>query len=60
MPSEAQKRANYKYQEKMNTIRVWCTPEEKKIITDNVKAAGKSVNRYILDLTLGEGMVKNE
>lgn len=50
--TEKKKVSNKKYMDSLKRISVWCTPEEKKIIEEKAKAAGKSVNQYIKDSIL--------
>lgn len=54
MPTDAQKKANYKYQSNKSRIVIWCDPEEKKIIEQKAAAAGKSVNAFIKDTILSD------
>ena len=51
--TEKKKASNERYLAKFDEIRLRTTPEEKKAIEKKAKAAGKSVNRYILDIILG-------
>lgn len=50
--TEKRKAANERYLAKFAEIRIRITPEEKKIIEDKAKEAGKSVNQYLKDLAL--------
>ena len=47
--TEAQKRANKKYLDKLAEIRIRMLPEEKKEIERMALLEGKSVNQYIKD-----------
>lgn len=51
--TEKRKASNEKYLAKFAEIRIRITPEEKKIIEDNARNVGKSVNQYLKDLGLG-------
>ena len=46
------KAANERYLAKFAEIRIRIKPEEKKIIEEKARAAGKSVNQYIKDAVL--------
>ena len=50
--TEAQARATKKYLSGRAEIKLWMTPQEKQIIQDKAAAAGKSVNKYMLDCAL--------
>ena len=50
--TEARKKANEKYLAKQAEIKLRIKPEEKKIIEEKARAAGKSVNQYIKDSVL--------
>lgn len=50
--TEKKKASNEKYLSKFSEIRIRTTPEEKKIIEDKAKKAGKSVNQFIKDSVL--------
>ncbi len=50
--TKAHAEGNARYLEKLAEIKVRATPEEKEQIKAYAKAAGKSVNAYILDLAL--------
>lgn len=52
--TESQAKAIKNYLSKMAEIRIRLKPEEKTIIEEKAKKAGKSVNRYIIDLALME------
>lgn len=51
--TEKKKESNKRYMDKLSRVTVWCTPEEKQIMEDRAKAAGKSLNQYIKDCTIG-------
>ena len=48
--TEARKRCNERYLAKLATVKLRVSPEEKKIIEEKAKAAGKSVNKFIKDI----------
>ncbi len=50
--TEKKKASNARYLAKQAEIRIRIKPEEKTIIENNAKRAGKSVNQYIRDLAL--------
>lgn len=52
--TEKKKASNAKYLSKFKEIRLRTTPEEKEIIENKAREAGKSVNQYLKDLVLGE------
>lgn len=52
--TEKRKASNEKYLAKFAEIRIRITPEEKKIIEEKAKQAGKSVNQFLKDLALGK------
>ena len=51
--TEKRKASNEKYLAKFEKITFRVTPEEKKIIEENARNAGKSVNQFLKDLALG-------
>ena len=50
--TEKKKASNKAYMEKLARCVVWVTPEEKKIIEEKARQAGKSVNQFLKDLAL--------
>jgi predicted HicB family RNase H-like nuclease len=50
--TEKKKASNEKYLAKFQEIRIRTLPEEKRIIEENAKKEGKSVNQYIKDKIL--------
>ena len=50
--TEKKKASNERYLAKFKEIRIRTTPEEKKIIEEKARAAGKSVNQFLKDLAL--------
>ena len=50
--TEARKKANEKYLAKQAEIKLRIKPEEKKIIEEKAREAGKSVNQYIKEKVL--------
>lgn len=50
--TEAQAKSAKKYLSKFAEIRIRVMPEEKTIIEQKAKEAGKSVNQYLKDLAL--------
>lgn len=52
--TEKKKASNEKYLKKFINITFRTTPEEKQIIEEKAKTAGKSINQYLKDLALGE------
>lgn len=50
--TEAQAQSAKKYLSKFSEIRIRTLPEEKKIIEEKAKVAGKSVNQFIKDSVL--------
>lgn len=52
--TEKRKASNEKYLAKFAEIRIRITPEEKKIIEEKAKQAGKSVNQFLKDLALND------
>lgn len=50
--TEAQAKAAKKYLSQFSEIRIRTLPEEKRIIEENAKKEGKSVNQYIKDKIL--------
>ena len=50
--TEKKKESNKKDMEKLARVVLWTTPDEKAIIEERAKLAGKSVNQYIKDLVL--------
>lgn len=50
--TEKKKATNKAYMDKLARCVVWVTPEEKKIIEEKAKEAGKSINQYLKDLAL--------
>lgn len=50
--TDKKKKSNEKYLQKFANIKMRVLPEEKRIIEEKAKKAGKSVNRYIKDLAL--------
>lgn len=52
--TEAQAKSAKKYLSQFSEIRIRTLPEEKRIIEQKAKQAGKSVNQYIKDLALNE------
>lgn len=51
--TEAKKKSNARYLAKFEEIRIRMQPEEKEEIKRLASAAGKSVNQYVLDRSLG-------
>lgn len=51
--TEKKKASNERYLAKFAEIKLRITPEEKKIIEENARNAGKSVNQFLKDLALG-------
>lgn len=52
--TEAQKKANDKYNAKFVKLQIRLTPEQKKIIEDKATASGKSQTQYIIDKLINE------
>lgn len=52
--TEKKKASNKVYMDKLSRCTVWVTPEEKKIIEEKAKQAGKSVNQFLKDLALND------
>ena len=51
--TEKKKASNKKYMDSIKRISVWVTPEEKEIIEEKAKKAGKkSINQFIKDSIL--------
>ena len=48
--SEARKRANKKYMDKLTRVTLWLTPDEKSEIEKRALNSGKSINQYLKDL----------
>lgn len=51
--TETKKKCNAAYMEKLSRVSIWCTPDEKEQLQNKAAAAGKSVNRFMLDAALG-------
>lgn len=50
--TEKRKASNKRYMDKLTRITLWLKPEEKKLIEDQAKAAGKKTSEYIKDIIL--------
>lgn len=50
MTSDAQRRANLKYQKTRGRIVLWCDPKEKEQIESRAIQDGKSLTQWIMDI----------